>query len=182
MTLPQISGTLAGRSAPTAASHPVAPRPGTSPELKKAASEFEGMLISTLWKGLLDDPMGGLDSDADPASGSIQSLGMQAMSTAISASGGLGLAKMVERQLAPRPQSGNVGIAPLAGSPRPPLSLQAATPTSLKSHPISADNRGESSPQAPPAAILAPGSAAQPLPLSARVPAMSLEENSGDGA
>jgi len=73
------------------------------------------MLISSLWKELQNDPMTAPD-DSDPGGNSIRSLGLQAMSTALSASGGLGWAKMVEKQL-----------APLQASP-PPSAIRALKP------------------------------------------------------
>lgn len=79
------------------------------------------MLISSMWKELQDDPMTAPD-DSDPAGDSIRSLGLQTMSNALAASGGLGWAKMVEKQLAPK---------------------QAATP--LKSPSAPADNQIERS-------------------------------------
>jgi len=94
------------------------PAPPPSRQLKQAAQEFEGMLISSLWKEMQDDPMAAPD-DSDPGGGSIRSLGLQAMSTALSASGGLGWAKMVEKQLAPQegapPPSAIRALKPLPG-------------------------------------------------------------------
>lgn len=69
-------------------------------QLRHAAQEFEGMLMSELWKGMEKDPMAS-SSDSGGSNASIQSLGLQAMSTALSAAGGLGLAKLIERELTP---------------------------------------------------------------------------------
>jgi len=71
-------------------------------KLYQAADQFEGLLISTLWKTMQDDPLTGSD-DSDPSAGTVQGLGLQAMSTALAASGGLGIARMIEQQLAPPP-------------------------------------------------------------------------------
>ncbi|HVA65095.1 MAG TPA: hypothetical protein VNF74_15325, partial [Terriglobales bacterium] len=64
-------------------------------KLYQAADQFEGLLISTLWKTMQDDPLTGSD-DSDPSAGTVQGLGLQAMSTALAASGGLGIARMIE--------------------------------------------------------------------------------------
>ena len=95
-------------------------------KLKQAANEFEGLVVSTLWKSFQNDPMTASD-DSDAASGSIRTLGLQAMSTAMAASGGLGLAKMVEKQLSPH----------LAA---PPASRLNTAIKPLKSIPGAADN------------------------------------------
>ena len=109
------------------AAHTHAPAPTAQQrKLRQAADEFEGMVISSLWKSFQNDPMtGGNGSDA--AGGSIRNLGLQAMSTAMAASGGLGLAKMVEKQLAPD----------LAAPSAPGIKSQIKP---LKSSPGAADN------------------------------------------
>lgn len=102
---------------PPLSNAPAAPAPPQpSRQLKQAAQEFEGMLISSMWKELQDDPMTAPD-DSDPAGDSIRSLGLQAMSTALAASGGLGWAQMVERQLAPKQPENTVApsLKPTSG-------------------------------------------------------------------
>ncbi len=120
-------------------------------QLKQAAQEFEGMLLSELWKGFENDPLTG-SNDSDDAGGSLQGLGLQQMSTALSASGGVGLASMIERQLAPDlnpPSAGSSQMKPLnaaaaALNPLDPAAATAARLKPLKSPPLAADNRMES--------------------------------------
>lgn len=93
-------------------------------KLEKAAHEFEGMLISSLWSGFQNDPMTAPD-DSDPGADSIKSLGLQAMSSALAAHGGLGLANMIVHQLSPlksaQPADDKEGVA------RPPQSAIEVT-------------------------------------------------------
>jgi Rod binding domain-containing protein len=69
-------------------------------KLDHAAQAFEGILIGSLWKSLQKDPLFS-SNGADPGAGTMSNLGLQAVSSAIAARGGLGLAKMIERELAP---------------------------------------------------------------------------------
>ncbi|HUX65970.1 MAG TPA: hypothetical protein VMV31_00620 [Terriglobales bacterium] len=95
-------------------------------KLHEAAQQFEGMLISTLWKSMENDPLTG-SQDTDPGAGTLKGLGLQAMSTALAASGGLGFAAMIEHQLAPPPP-------PPPGTPaglEPLKSAQAKSDTML---------------------------------------------------
>jgi len=78
---------------------------GTLPEapahkkLRKAAREFEGMLISQL---LGDFHLSALGGDAPMAgSDTLNSLAIQTLSTALAARGGLGIARMLVHQLEP---------------------------------------------------------------------------------
>jgi|GEM_PF-3228910 len=103
--------------------------PKTDPKLHKASQEFEGILISTLWSSIQDDPMMGTqDDDSDPGADSLKSIGLQAMSNALSQRGGLGLATMIDRQLAPH------------SSPAAPAGLNSLLQP-LKSGPIADDTR-----------------------------------------
>ncbi|MGH9394573.1 MAG: hypothetical protein ACRD1E_10420 [Terriglobales bacterium] len=89
-----------------------APSPAAPRKLEKAAQQFEGILISTLWSSMQNDPLTGSEGDdSDPGADSLKSLGLQAMSTALSARGGLGLATMIEHQLAPRAAGAPAGAA-----------------------------------------------------------------------
>lgn len=99
---------------------------GQTARIKKAAQEFEGILINTLWSSFQQDPMFGSDDDddSDPGAGSIRGMGLQAVSSAIANNGGLGIANMIERQLSPhagaaeKPTSNGQGnLAPRPGLP-----------------------------------------------------------------
>ena len=65
-------------------------------KLKKAAQEFEGQLLTCLLEPLERAFSGSSDSQSDPYG----FLGIQALSEALSRSGGIGLGKMVLRELA----------------------------------------------------------------------------------
>ena len=70
-------------------------------KLRRAASEFEGLLIAQLWNSMQE----GLDRDSqhnDPAMGSFRSLGIEAAANALAARGGLGLGEMMYRALLPK--------------------------------------------------------------------------------
>jgi Rod binding domain-containing protein len=80
---------------------------GSSPEtpahhkLRKAAQEFEGMLISQLW-GTFQAGFSSLTGDAPMAgSDTLNSLALQTLSTGLAARGGLGIARMMVDQLEP---------------------------------------------------------------------------------
>ncbi len=81
-------------------------------KLDHAAQAFEGILIGTLWKSMQKDPLFS-SNDADPGAGTMSSLGLQAVASAIAARGGLGLAKMIEQQLSPDLGGTRTGTNPL---------------------------------------------------------------------
>jgi peptidoglycan hydrolase FlgJ len=75
-------------------------------KLADAAQQFEGMLLQELLKPMREHSFGSGDTDGakdDPdASGfadTLSSFGSESLATAISRSGGLGIAKLVTRQL-----------------------------------------------------------------------------------
>ncbi|MGD0907917.1 MAG: hypothetical protein ABSA96_10070, partial [Candidatus Acidiferrales bacterium] len=68
-----------------------------SPELakiRKAAGEFESMLLQSLWKSM-KDTFSNPDDDKDPTLESFDEWGMQALSNAVGNSGGLGIKNMI---------------------------------------------------------------------------------------
>ena len=68
-------------------------------KLRKAAQDFEAIMIDSLWGSMKD---GSLDSDDDlddPTGSSMQQLGMQMVSSALAKAGGLGIGKMIVREL-----------------------------------------------------------------------------------
>jgi|SRR5215471_7548118 len=68
-------------------------------KLQKAAAEFEAQLLSTLWKSMKNSFAEDADS-SDPASQSLQEWGIDAISGAISRAGGMGIAKLIIKDLA----------------------------------------------------------------------------------
>lgn len=74
--------------------------PEQKAKFHKAATEFEGILINTLWSEFQNDPMADEDN-SDAGGDTMRGMGLQAMSMAMANSGGLGLASMIEKQLSP---------------------------------------------------------------------------------
>ncbi|MGH9351756.1 MAG: rod-binding protein [Terriglobia bacterium] len=66
-------------------------------KLKKASVQFESMLVSSLWKDM-EKTFGQSDSD-QPGFDTMQDMGLRAMTTALAASGGIGIAKMIDQQV-----------------------------------------------------------------------------------
>jgi Rod binding domain-containing protein len=89
-----------GKSSPTSS---IANTPADH-KLRQAAGEFEGMLLSSLWKSMKstfassDDDS---DDSTDPAHDSLDDMSIQAMSSAVGKAGGLGLAKLILKHLEP---------------------------------------------------------------------------------
>ena len=85
-----------------------------SPELsklRKAAGEFESILLESLWKSMKEtfsDP----DEDADPTLKSFDDWGIQAMASAVGNSGGLGIKNMILKYLEPTLSEGGRGATP----------------------------------------------------------------------
>jgi Rod binding domain-containing protein len=72
-------------------------------KLKKAASEFESMLISNWWNTMKDSGLPGCEDDTDPGKGTLDQMGINALSAAIAnGKGGLGLGQMLIHSLMER--------------------------------------------------------------------------------
>ena len=75
-----------------------------SPEdmkLRKAAGEFESMLLNSLWKSMKETFSDQDDKDFDPTLESFDDWGMQAMSSAVGNAGGLGIKNLIIKHLEP---------------------------------------------------------------------------------
>jgi Rod binding domain-containing protein len=93
----------------TTASHPrlagVHSKEGTSllpaemQKLKKAASEFEAMLLQHWWSAMKDSGISSGGDEFDAGHDTLDQMGMQAMSTAVAQGGGLGLAALMVKGL-----------------------------------------------------------------------------------
>jgi len=66
--------------------------------LTKAAHEFEGMLLNSLWKSM-HESFGPSDEDSDGTAEGMNDIGSQALCSGVAAAGGLGIAKMLLRHL-----------------------------------------------------------------------------------
>lgn len=67
-------------------------------KLKKAATQFEAMLLEKWWSAMKKSGFGN-DNDGDPGQGTLDNMGMQAMSTAVASAGGIGIAAMLVRSV-----------------------------------------------------------------------------------
>lgn len=71
-------------------------------KLRQAAGEFESMLLSNLWKSMKSSFEGDETEFSDPAHGTLDDWGMQAMCGAVGKAGGLGIAKLILKHLEPK--------------------------------------------------------------------------------
>ena len=69
--------------------------------LEKAAAEFESMLLTNLWKSMKSSFASSDDESSDPAHDVLADMGIQAMSSAVAKTGGLGLGKLILKHLEP---------------------------------------------------------------------------------
>jgi Rod binding domain-containing protein len=105
---------LAQRGATLPGGQPVNSTSSSSNELsklRKAAGEFESILLESLWKSMKEtfsDP----DEEADPTLKSFDDWGIQAMASAVGNSGGLGIKNMILKYLEPAVSGGEPGATP----------------------------------------------------------------------
>jgi Rod binding domain-containing protein len=66
-------------------------------KLEKAAQDFEGMLLNSLWKSMAEGMKGDLDDDS--TNSTFTDMGMQAISGAMASAGGLGIGHMLLKAL-----------------------------------------------------------------------------------
>src|SRR5580698_7258678 len=97
-------------------------------KLKKAASEFESMLISNWWNTMKQSGLPGTDDDTDPGKDTLDQMGINALSAAIAGGKhGLGLGEILVHSLMERAEEGKTATA--AGTP----AATAAATTTAKS-------------------------------------------------
>lgn len=123
---PSVTAKPAASAAASATSSAKKLTPAEEAKLRKAAADFESILLSTFWKSMKDSFGDDGDDSTDPAHDTLEDMGMQAMSSAVGKAGGLGLGKLILKHIAPE-----VGNAP------GPLS-----PVTTKPLQRSADNNG----------------------------------------
>lgn len=88
-------------------------------KLKKAATDFEAMLLAKWWSSMKESGLGGDDDNSDPGHDTLDEMGIQAMSTAVASRGGLGIGAMLVHSLLSNAQAAA------------PATLEAASPKSL---------------------------------------------------
>src|SRR5271165_2035884 len=84
------------------AENPAAASPASqaSSKLKKAAQEFESILLQS-WLEKMNQSFVGASESQDAAHDTVSSLGTQALASALALRGGIGIASMLLRQLEP---------------------------------------------------------------------------------
>jgi Rod binding domain-containing protein len=96
-------------------------------KLRKAASEFESLLLSNWWTTMKEGGLSGGEDGTDPGKDTLDHLGIQAMTTAVANGGGLGIGSMLVRSLlstaeatkpapASVPRAGNAAALPAGAS------------------------------------------------------------------
>jgi len=70
-------------------------------KLLQAAGQFEGMLLSSLWKSMKSTFAAPDDDSTDPAHDTLDDMSIEAMSNAVGKAGGLGLGKLILKHLEP---------------------------------------------------------------------------------
>lgn len=93
---PAAAGT--GRTDAAAASAP-------SGKLRKAAEEFEAIVLATLLEKM-QKTFAGVGESQDPAHDTLGSLGTEALAQGLAANGGVGLARMILHQMSRSPGGG----------------------------------------------------------------------------
>lgn len=99
----QFAGTPLGLNAGAAAAKASARiDPVADAKLKRAAGEFEGQLLAALWKSMKTSFADSDAEAADPASQSLQDWGIDSMSQAVGKAGGLGIGRLIVKELEAR--------------------------------------------------------------------------------
>jgi Rod binding domain-containing protein len=70
-------------------------------KLRKAAGEFESILLESLWKSMKDTFSDAGNPDSDPTLESFNDWGIHAVASAVGSSGGLGIKNMILKYLEP---------------------------------------------------------------------------------
>jgi len=89
-------------------------------KLRKAATQFESMLLSNLWKSMKSSFTDSDDDSDDPAHDTIDQMGMDAMTGAVAKAGGMGIAKMILKHLEPKLAHSQNGNDASSGKVSPP--------------------------------------------------------------
>ena len=90
-------------------------------KLRKAAGEFESLLLSNLWKAMKSSFADSDDDATDPAHDTLENMGIDAMAGAVGKAGGLGLGKLILKHLEPLVPHSTAGAD--ANSGKVPASL-----------------------------------------------------------
>jgi Rod binding domain-containing protein len=69
-------------------------------KLKKAAGDFESILLASMWKSMKQS-FGTAEAETDPAHGTLDDWGIEIMSGAVGRAGGLGIGRLILKHLEP---------------------------------------------------------------------------------
>jgi Rod binding domain-containing protein len=113
-----LAGSVAAVQAPLKVAMPVAKAaPSTKAtsrellKLRKAAGEFESILLESLWKSMKETFFDPEDGDSDPTLKCFDDWGIQAMAIAVGDSGGLGIKILILKHLEPTLPGGGQATA-----------------------------------------------------------------------
>jgi Rod binding domain-containing protein len=98
--------------APVQSSASTGPNSSSSPKLRKAAGEFEAILLESLWKSMKESFKDEDDENSDPTIQNFDDWGVQAMASAVGKSGGLGIKNMILKYLEPGGAGAAQGVPP----------------------------------------------------------------------
>jgi len=88
-------------------------------KLRKAATQFESMLLSNLWKSMKSS-FASDDDSTDPAHDTLDQMGIDAMTGAVAKAGGVGIGRLILKHLEPRLAESQNGNNSAAGKVSPP--------------------------------------------------------------
>jgi len=81
-------------------------------KLRKAAGEFEAILLQSLWKSMKETFQDQDDESFDPSLETFDDYGMQVMASAVGSAGGLGIKNMILKYLEPHVDTSSGKVAP----------------------------------------------------------------------
>jgi Rod binding domain-containing protein len=73
----------------------------TERKLKKAAGDFESILLASLWKSMKQSFGKSQEAETDPAHGMVDDWSIEVMAGAVGKAGGLGIGKLILKHLEP---------------------------------------------------------------------------------
>ena len=76
-------------------------------KLRKAAAEFEAMLLAKWWTSMKESGLSGDDDGTDPGKDTLDQMGVQALCSGVAKAGGVGIAAMLVRSLLSNARGGN---------------------------------------------------------------------------
>jgi len=91
---------LAGPAQNSSAAGAKSPTSADEQKLRKAAGDFESILLASMWKSMKQS-FGASEAESDPAHGTLDDWGIEVMSGAVGKAGGLGISSLILKHLEP---------------------------------------------------------------------------------